>query len=90
LQWLEKNPKQSEVFNVGQGKGNSVLEVINQFQIVNDIPVPYEISPRRDGDIAQIFADPIKAEKLLGWKTIRTTSEALRDAWKFHLLNNPS
>ena len=90
LQWLEKNPKQSEVFNVGQGKGNSVLEVINQFQIVNDIPVPYEISPRRDGDIAQIFADPVKAEKLLGWKTKRTTSEALRDAWKFHLLNNPS
>lgn len=90
LQWLEKNPRHAEVFNVGQGKGNSVLEVINQFQIVNDIPVPYEISPRRDGDISQIFADPIKAEKLLGWKTKRTTSEALRDAWKFHLLNNPS
>jgi len=85
LQWLEKNPNQSEIFNLGQGKGNSVLEVIQQFESINGIRVAFEISPRREGDITQIFADPTKAKELLGWQTTRTTAEALKDAWHFNL-----
>ena len=85
LQWLEKNPSQTEIFNIGQGKGNSVLEVIKQFEAVNGVPIAFEISPRREGDITQIFAEPSKAQKLLDWQAQRTTTQALRDAWHFHL-----
>jgi len=85
LQWLEKNPSHAEIFNIGQGKGNSVLEVIEQFEAINGVPVSFEISPRRAGDITQIFAEPIKAQKLLGWQAKRTTTQALKDAWHFHL-----
>jgi UDP-glucose 4-epimerase len=87
LQWLENNPLQTEVFNIGQGKGNSVLEIIQLFEKANGIPVSYQITQRREGDISKIWADTKKAQHLLIWEPERTTEDALKDAWHFHLTN---
>jgi UDP-glucose 4-epimerase len=83
---LEKGYKTSyEVFNVGTGKGNSVLDVIKTFEEVTDKKLPYKIAPRRPGDVVAAYADTNKAEKILNWKAKRTMGEALRDAWQWEL-----
>jgi UDP-glucose 4-epimerase len=71
------------VFNLGTGKGNSVMEVLQCFEEVNQVPIPYQIGPRRSGDVEQIFANVSKAENILGWKTTRTMKDALADTWKW-------
>jgi len=71
--------------NVGTGKGNSVLEVVNIFQEVTAKKVPYKIAPRRKGDVIAIYADAEKAEKELQWQAKRTLADALRDAWNWQL-----
>ncbi len=88
LQWLEKKPLETEVFNIGQGKGNSVLEIIQLFEKANDIKVSYQITKRREGDISKIWADTKKAQNQLMWEPTRTTEDALKDAWNFHLTNH--
>jgi len=72
-----------DVFNIGTGHGNSVLEVINSFEKVNDLKLNYTIGPRREGDTVKIFGDVTKANKILKWKTTKTLEEALRDAWRW-------
>lgn len=57
------------MFNLGTGTGNSVLEVIQTFEKVNDIKLNYEIGPRRSGDVVKIYGNVEKAEEILGWKT---------------------
>jgi UDP-glucose 4-epimerase len=85
LQWLEKNKNVVEHFNIGQGKGNSVLEIIQLFEEVNQQKVDFAIAPRRNGDIAQIWANAQKADSILHWRTTRSTRTALSDAWRFYL-----
>lgn len=75
------------IYNLGTGKGTSVLELVNAFMKVNEINVPYEIVGRRPGDIATCFADASKAEKELGWKAELGIEEMVRDAWKFEQNN---
>lgn len=75
------------IYNLGTGRGTSVLELVNAFMKVNGIDVPYEIVGRRLGDIATCFADPRKAEQDLGWKAELSIEEMVRDAWKFQQLN---
>ncbi len=75
--------KGAEVFNLGTGRGFSVLEMVKAYSRVNGVPVPYEIAPRRPGDIAVSYADPSKAERLLGWKAERGLDEICRDAYRF-------
>jgi UDP-glucose 4-epimerase len=72
-----------DVFNVGTGKGNSVLEIIKTFEDVNNLKLNYLIGPRREGDIEQIYASTDKANNVLGWKAELTLREGLRDAWKW-------
>lgn len=72
-----------DVMNCGTGRGNSVLEVIKEFEKVTGQKVPYEIGPRRPGDVVQVFASTDKAARLLGWRTEITLSEALADAWRW-------
>lgn len=79
----------AEVFNLGTGHGSSVLQLVEAFSRVNDIPVPYVIAPRRDGDIAECWADPAKAERLLGWKATLGIDEMCRDSWNWQK-NNPN
>lgn len=72
-----------EVFNLGTGKGTSVLELIHAFEKANEIQVPYEIVDRRAGDIASFYADTQKAEKELGWKAKLDVIDMCKDAWNF-------
>jgi len=71
------------IYNLGTGKGTSVLELVHAFIDVNGIDVPYEIVERRPGDIATCYADAGKAKKELGWEAKLTIKEMVRDAWKF-------
>lgn len=72
-----------EVFNVGTGHGNSVLDVVKTFEKVNNLKLPYKIADRRPGDVVAAYADTTKAENVLGWKAKRSMADALRDSWKW-------
>ena len=72
-----------DVFNVGTGKGNSVLELINTFEECTGVKLPYKIVGRRAGDIEQVWGNVDKANKVLGWKAEHTLAEALSSAWKW-------
>ena len=71
------------VYNLGTGKGVSVLELIHTFERVNAVSIPYRIVSRRPGDIASSYADDSKAKRDLGWETKRGLEEMCRDAWRF-------
>ncbi|MBS3738830.1 UDP-glucose 4-epimerase GalE [Mesohalobacter halotolerans] len=77
------NSQKYDVFNVGTGKGNSVLDVVNTFEKVNDVKLPYKIVDRRPGDVTAAYADTTKVEKELKWKAKRSMGEALKDAWRW-------
>jgi len=78
-----KNKKNYEVFNLGTGKGVSVLEAIRSFEHVSGIKIKYTITGRRAGDIEKIWADPSYANKELGWETRSTLDEAMKTAWEW-------
>ena len=82
LKWCERRTG-CEVFNLGTGHGYSVLDLVRTFESVNGVKVPYEISPRRAGDMAECYADTTKAETVLGWKAERGLEEMCRDAWRW-------
>ena len=71
------------IYNLGTGTGTSVLEIIETFERVNDIKIPYKIVNRRPGDLAVYYADTTKANKELGWYTKRSLEDMCRDAWNF-------
>jgi UDP-glucose 4-epimerase len=85
LEFLNRNDKRIEVFNLGQGQGNSVLEMVTTFERVTGVKLNYSIGPRRAGDVEKIWADTSKAERMLGWKTTLTIEDALKDAWNWQL-----
>lgn len=72
---------QIEIFNLGTGRGLSVLEIIETFEKVNAVKVPYKIVARREGDIEKVWADPTYANEVLGWTATETLEETLRSAW---------
>jgi UDP-glucose 4-epimerase len=78
-----KNRKNYEVFNLGTGKGVSVLEAIKSFERVTGIKLNYRITGRRAGDIEKIWADPSYANKELGWKTVNTLDDSMKTAWEW-------
>jgi UDP-glucose 4-epimerase len=78
-----KNKLSYEVFNLGTGKGVSVLEAITSFERVTGIKLKYKIIGRRAGDIEKIWADPSLANKELGWKTVSTLDESMKTAWEW-------
>jgi len=75
---------QQECFNIGSGYGYSVLEIINSFEKINNVKVPYKFFPKRVGDIAKAYAVFNKAHKVLKWEPKITIEESLRSAWDFH------
>lgn len=79
----KKNLSKIETFNLGTGKGNSVLEVIKAFEKASNIKLPYQIVARREGDVIQAFACTKKANEILGWKAEKSLDEALASAWKW-------
>lgn len=81
--------KGTEIFNLGTGTGYSVLDIVKAFSKVNNIEIPYDIKPRRAGDIAECYADPTKAYEILGWKAEKNLEDMCRDSWnwQFHNIN---
>lgn len=79
----KKNSEKVEVFNVGTGKGSSVLEVITAFEKVSGQKLPYKIVGRREGDITSAYANTDKANNVLGWKAKSTLEDGLASAWKW-------
>ena len=75
------------VFNLGTGQGYSVLEMVEAFQRVNQVSVPYRIAPRRAGDLAVCYADPSKSARELGWKAELGLEDMCRDAWNWQKKN---
>lgn len=80
---LDKDLKAPEVFNLGTGKGLSVMELITRFEAVTGVKVPYEIVGRREGDIEQVWANPSLAQKVLKWKAKTSVDDTLASAWRW-------
>ncbi|HDZ5416284.1 TPA: UDP-glucose 4-epimerase GalE [Vibrio harveyi] len=76
------------IYNLGTGKGSSVLDMVEAFALACGKPVPYELCPRRPGDIAECWASTEKAERDLGWKATRSVTDMTADTWKWQS-NNP-
>ncbi|NCC24776.1 MAG: UDP-glucose 4-epimerase GalE [Deltaproteobacteria bacterium] len=72
-----------DVYNLGTGRGTSVLELVRAFERASGRTIPYRMSPRRPGDVAQCFADPSRAKRELGWKAHRNIDEMCRDVWRW-------
>lgn len=78
-----RKDKGVDAYNLGTGKGYSVLDVVAAFEKASGKKVKYQIKPRRPGDIAECYANPEKAKKLLGWEAIYGIEEMCRDSWNF-------
>ena len=74
-----------EIFNLGTGNGVSVLELINTFHEATGVDVPYKIVGRREGDIEKVWADPSRANNVLGWKATTPLADTLLSAWNWQL-----
>ena len=79
--------KGTEVFNLGTGTGYSVLDMVKAFEKANGITIPYEIAPRRPGDVATVYADPSKSAELLGWRAELSLEDMCRDTWNWQSKN---
>ena len=79
----KQNIEKVETFNLGTGKGSSVLEVITAFEKVSGQKLPYKIVGRRDGDVISAYANTYKANKVLGWKAELSLEDAIASAWKW-------
>lgn len=78
---LECDSDPLEIFNIGTGHGVSVLELLTSFERATGVKVPHKIAPRRPGDIVQIWADPKRANEVLGWKAEATLDDTMLSAW---------
>lgn len=76
------------IYNLGTGKGSSVLDLVETFKKVNNIEVPYVIAPRRAGDIPECYANADKAFKELGWRAEKNVEDMCRDSWNYYLKHN--
>ena len=83
LNKLDKEQKGLFIYNLGTGKGYSVLDMVKAFEKATGKNVPYKIAPRREGDIATCFADPKKAKEELGWVATKTLDDMCRDSWNY-------
>ena len=77
----------TEIFNLGTGTGYSVLDMVQAFEKANGIKIPYEIAPRRPGDVAECYADPKKAREVLGWTAEKNLEDMCRDTWRWQSQN---
>ena len=87
IQKVEKTEPGVLIYNLGTGKGYSVLDVVHAFEKACGKEIPYEIKPRRAGDIATCYADPTKAKKELGWVAEYGIEEMCEDSWRWQSMN---
>lgn len=78
---------QCQAINLGAGKGYSVLEVVQAFSVASSKNIPYQIMPRRAGDIAEFYSDASKAKGLLDWETSRDLNTMCKDSWNWQMKN---
>ncbi len=78
-----KNKKNYEIFNIGTGRGVSVMELVKAFERVNGVKLNYRITGRRNGDVEAVWADTSLANRELGWRAVRSLDETLASAWKW-------
>lgn len=83
LEKLDKEKKGLFIYNLGTGKGYSVLEMINAFEKANGVKINYKIAARRPGDIAECYSNPTKAKEELGFVTTKSLEDMCRDSWNF-------
>lgn len=81
----DKGTDSVEIFNIGTGRGISTLEVVEGFEKATGVKVNWEYAPRREGDIEKVWADPAKANNVLGWKAETSLEDTLRSAWKWQV-----
>lgn len=81
----DKDTDSVEIFNIGTGRGVSTLEVVEGFEKATGVKVNWEYAPRREGDIEEVWADPAKANNVLGWKAETSLEDTLRSAWKWQV-----
>ena len=81
----DKSEEKLEVFNLGTGVGLSVLELIKAFETATGVKVPHKIVGRREGDIEKVWANPDKANNVLGWKATTSIEDTMRSAWNWQL-----
>jgi len=79
----DKSEQPLEVFNIGTGEGASVLQLLAAFEKATGVKVPHKIVGRREGDIVKIWADPKKANEVLGWKAQESLEDTMLSAWKW-------
>ena len=85
LKYLIKESPQIISFNLGTGIGTSVLELINTFEKVNNVNIPYVIGKKRDGDLPNVIADNSKSKKILNWTPKRNIEDMCKDGWEWNL-----
>ena len=83
LKKLDKENKGLFIYNLGTGKGYSVLDMVKGFEKATGKKVPYKIAPRREGDIATCYADPKKAKEELGWEAEKDINDMCKDSWEY-------
>jgi UDP-glucose 4-epimerase len=81
----DKTAEPVEIFNLGTGRGVSVLELINAFESATGVKVPHKITARREGDIEKVWADPTRANTVLGWTAKTPLADTMASAWKWQL-----
>jgi len=86
IKYLDANPGVT-VFNLGTGKGVSVLELVSAFESASGVSIPKKIAPRRPGDVSSCYACTNKAKLMLGWETKKTLSDACSDTWRWQNKN---
>lgn len=84
---LEQAPAGVSTYNLGSGVGSSVLEVVHAFEEASGREIPYTLKPPRAGDVAEMVADPAKANRELNWHTTRTLGQACADSWRWQSHN---
>ena len=86
IAYMAEHPGES-VFNLGTGKGYSVLEMVHAFETANHVHVPYRIAPRRAGDLPTVYASPDKSARILGWHAEYSLEDMCRDSWNWQTHN---
>jgi UDP-glucose 4-epimerase len=87
MSFLSQTPNNCTVFNLGTGLGVSVLHVIEAFKQASGKDIPYQISPRRPGDVASCYANPSLANETLNWRAEKTLADMVEDAWRWQSMN---
>ncbi|MDQ3358387.1 MAG: UDP-glucose 4-epimerase GalE [Actinomycetota bacterium] len=87
LEWIAAHDRSLSTWNLGTGRGTSVLELVAAFERASGRPIPYQVVGRRPGDIAASYADPSRAQAELGWRAVKSVEDMCADTWRWQSAN---